>query len=167
VIAAAVLIINRAGRAILIRNASTILACIMIGGYIVQCNWISTVNYLNTVAHYTTLTQILARIRSLPDDNKWDGKRIIVIGKYDMRPSYPFRSATGVAVEFIDASHMQHLAKLMRDDVTFTDVDKGMSKILEYVATRSPWPDPSSVGVVDGEGVLVLSKDKNSSNLDH
>jgi len=166
VIAAAVLIINRAGRAIPIRNASTILACIMIAGYIMQANWISTVNYLNTVAHYTTLTQILARIRSLPDD-KWDGKRIIVVGEYDMRPSYPFRSATGVAVEFIDASHMQHLAKLMRDDVTFTEVDNGMSKVLDYVATRSPWPHPSSVGVVDGEGVLVLSNDKHSSNLDH
>ncbi|MEN8131181.1 MAG: glucosyltransferase domain-containing protein, partial [Pseudomonadota bacterium] len=115
VIAGAVLIINRASRAVMISNASTILAFFLIAGYIMQCNWISTVNHLNTLAHYTTLTQVLARARSLPDTS-WDGKMIAVVGKYNTSSDYPFKTATGVAVKFMDAFHMQQLANLMRDD---------------------------------------------------
>ena len=157
VIAGAVLIINRAGRAVVIRNTSTILAFFLIAGYIMQCNWISTVNYLNTLAHYTTLTQVLARARSLPDKN-WDGKKIAVVGKYNMSSDYPFKSATGVAVSYMDAFHMQHLANLMRDDVSFVEADSTMPEVLEYAATHAPWPNPASVGVVNGMGVVVFSK---------
>jgi len=157
VIAGAVVIINRAGRTVAIRNASTVLAFFLIAGYIMQCNWISTVNYLNTLAHYTTLTQVLARARSLPDKN-WDGKKIAVVGKYNMSPDYPFKSGTGVAVSYMDAFHMQHLANLMRDDVSFVEADSKMPEVLEYAASHAPWPNPASVGVVNGMGVVVLSK---------
>ena len=70
-----------------------------------QCNWISTVNYLNTLAHYTTLTQVLARVRSIPDA-QWDGRKIAVVGRYDMSTDYPYKPATGVATKFMDAKHM-------------------------------------------------------------
>jgi hypothetical protein len=156
VIAGAVLIINRAARAVVIRNASAILAFFLIAGYILQSNWISTVNYLNTLAHYTTLTQVLARARSLPDKN-WDGKKIAVVGKYNMSSDYPFKSATGVAVSYMDAFHMQHLANLIRDDVSFVEADSTMPAVLEYAATHAPWPNPASVGVVNGMGVVIFS----------
>jgi hypothetical protein len=157
VIAGAVLIINRAGRTVIIRNISTIRAFVLIAGYIMQCNWVSTVNYLNMLAHYTTLTQVLARVRSLPEKN-WDGKKIAVVGKYNMSSDYPYKSATGVAVKFMDAFHMQHLANLMRDDVTFLEADNTMPEVLEYAATHPSWPNPASVGVVNGMGVVVFSK---------
>jgi hypothetical protein len=157
VIAGAVVIINRASRTVAIRNTSSLLAFFLIAGYIMQCNWISTVNYLNTLAHYTTLTQVLARARSLPDKN-WDGKKIAVVGKYNMSSDYPFKSATGVAVSYMDAFHMQHLANLMRDDVTFVEADSTMPAVLEYAATHAPWPNPASVGIVNGMGVVVFSK---------
>ena len=163
VIAGAVVIINRAGRAVIIRNLSTMLAVFLIAGYIMQCNWVSTVNYLNMLAHYTTLTQVLARARSLPDKN-WDGKKIAVVGKYNMSSDYPYKSATGVAVKFMDAFHMQHLARLMRDDVTFVDADSTMPEVLEYAATHAPWPNPASVGVVNGMGVVVFSKNNGASD---
>lgn len=161
-IAGAVMIINRAGH-IFIRNASTILAFFLIGGYIMQCNWISTVNYLNTLAHYSTLTQVLSRIRSLPDDD-WDGKKIVVLGSYKMSSDYPFKSATGVAVSFMDAGHMQYLSKLMRDDVTFVQANDTMPEVVEYASTHAPWPNPGSVGVVDGVGVVVFSKTTGTSD---
>lgn len=156
VIAGAVLIINRAARMVVIRNTSSILAFFLIAGYVMQCNWISTVNYLNTLAHYTTLTQVLARVRSLPDKD-WDGKKIAVVGKYKMASDYPFKSATGVAVSFMDSFHMQHLANLMRDDATFLEADSTMPEVLEYAATHAPWPNPASVGVINGMGVVVFS----------
>ncbi|MDH3947344.1 MAG: glucosyltransferase domain-containing protein [Gammaproteobacteria bacterium] len=156
VIAGAIMIINRAAHTA-IRNLSIILSFILISGYVMQCNWISTVNYLNTLAHYSTLTQVLARIRSLPGDG-WDGKDIVVVGKYKMSPNYPFKSATGVAVSFMDAIHMQHLANLMRDDVSFTEADNATPGALEYAAMNPSWPHPASVGVIDGTGVVVFSK---------
>jgi hypothetical protein len=121
-----------------------------------QCNWISTVNYLNTVAHYATLTEVLARLRSLPEGN-WDGKKVAVVGAYDMPSDFPFKPATGVATEFMDAIHMDRLARLMRDEVTFVQADQTLPKALEYAATHAAWPDPGSVGVVDGMGVIVFS----------
>jgi len=163
VIAGAVVIINRAGRTVAIRNASTVLAFFLIAGYIMQCNWISTVNYLNTLAHYTTLTQVLARARSLPDTN-WDGKKIAVVGKYKMSADYPFKSATGVAVSYMDAFHMQHLANLIRDDVKFVTADSTMPEVLEYAAMHAPWPNPASVGIVNGAGVIVFSKENKPSD---
>jgi hypothetical protein len=157
VIAGAVMVIARSGRT-LPRNASTLVGFVLIAGYVVQCNWISTVNYLNTLSHYTTLTQVLARLRALPDAH-WDGKTVAVVGSYDMPSDFPFKNATGVATEFLDARHMDQLARLMRDEATFVEADKTMPKVLEYAATHAPWPDPGSVGVVDSIGVVVLSKD--------
>jgi hypothetical protein len=162
VIAGAVMIINRAAHTA-IRNFSIILSFILIAGYVMQCNWISTVNHLNTLAHYSTLTQVLARIRSLPGDD-WDGKNIVVVGKYKMSSNYPFKSATGVAVSFMDAFHMQHLANLMRDDVSFTKTDNATPETLEYAATLPVWPHPASVGVIDDTGVVVFSKTEELAN---
>ena len=157
VIAGAVMIINRAGHTI-VRNSSIVLAFFLIAGYVMQCNWISTVNYLNTLAHYTTLTQVLARVRSVPNE-QWDGKNIAVVGSYNMSSAYPYKGAVGVATDFMDAKHMQNLADLMRDDVTFVQADHTTPNALKYAAKHSPWPHPESVGVVDGKGVVVLSKD--------
>lgn len=160
-IAGTVMIINKAGH-VLLRNLSIILAFFLIGGYILQCNWISTVNYLNTLAHYTTLTQVLSRIRSLPEVD-WDGKKIAVVGSLDLPSDYPYKNATGVANEFMDAKHMQHLANLMRDNVQFISADSKTPEALEYAATHPIWPHPKSVGVVKGTGIVVLSKDNPQS----
>ena len=156
VIAGAVMIVNRAGH-VLTRNLSIVTATFLVAGYIMQCNWISTVNYLNTMAHYSTMTQLLSRIRALPAEN-WDGRKIAVVGNYDMHSDYPFKSATGVAVEYMDAVHMQNLAKLMREDVSIVEADVTTPGALEYAATHPSWPHPASVGVVDGMGVVVFSK---------
>lgn len=156
-IAGGVMVLQIGGK-ILARNLSAIVTAFLIAGYVLQCNWISTVGYLNTLAHYTTLTQILTRLRALPDAG-WDGKRIVVVGRYDMNSEYPFRGATGVASEFLDPPHMQSLARLMRDEASFVAADRAPPEVLEYAATRIPWPHPSSVGVVNGLGVVVLSKE--------
>jgi hypothetical protein len=140
-----------------VRNLSIVFSMLLIAGYVLQCNWISTVNYLNTTAHFATLTQVLARVRSIPDA-RWDGKKIVVVGRYDPPSDYPFKLAAGVATKFMDAQHMENLARLMRDEATFVAADETMPKVLEYAATHSPWPDPGSVGVVDGMGVVVFSK---------
>jgi hypothetical protein len=132
-------------------------AFLLIVGYVAQCNWISTVNYLNTLAHYTTLTEVLARLRSLPDAH-WDGKRVAVVGAYDMPSDFPFKPATGVATEFMDALHMDRLARLMREEAVFVQADQATPKALEYAASHAPWPDPGSVSVVDGMGVIVFSR---------
>jgi hypothetical protein len=163
VIAGCVMLIMRAGN-VLIRNLSTVLAAFLIAGYIVQCNWISTVNLLNTQAHYSTLTQILSRIRSLPDTN-WDGKKAVVFGSHKMWAGYPFKPATGVASDFMDANedatpnHMQALAHLMRDDITFLSADQATPAAQAFAASHPIWPHPDSVGVVDGMAVVVLSKE--------
>jgi hypothetical protein len=158
VVAGAVMIIMRAG-SILIRNATILLTVFLLAGYLLQCNWISTVNYLNNLAHFNTLTQMLARIRSVPDA-QWDGKKVIVVGRYHMQQAYPFKGATGVATQFLDPKHMQQLALLMRDEIVFVPADSTTPKALEYAASHDPWPNPASFAVVDGTGVLVLSKDQ-------
>ena len=81
-----------------------------------------------------------------------------------MNSDYPYKSATGVAVSFTDAFHMQHLANLMRDDVSFIKVDDATPEALEYAATLPAWPHPASVGVIDGTGVVVLSEMEDSAN---
>lgn len=161
VIAGSVMIINRPG-VIVIRNLSIVLCFFLIGGYVLQCNWISTVNSLNTLAHYTTMTQVLSRIRSLPDTN-WDGKKIVVVGNYNMPSDYPYKSAVGVATEYIDAIHMQHMANLMRDDVTFFEANSTMPEVMKYAATHTPWPHPDSVAVINGTGVVVFSNENGKS----
>jgi len=154
-IAGAVTMINRAGST-LARNAAIATSFILLWGYALQCNWISTVNQLNTQAHFLTMTQMLARVRTLPDAD-WDGRHIVVVGSYDMPSDYPYLPATGVATEFINAGHMQHLTNLMRDEARFVAADASMPKVLEYAANHKAWPDPESVAVVDGKGVVVLS----------
>ena len=156
VIAAAVMVALQLGGG-LIRNASAFVAALLIMGYVMQCNWISTVNYLNTQAHFTTMTQILTRLRALPDQN-WDGRTVAVVGHYNMPSNFPFKPATGVASEFMDSVHMTLLARLMRDEANFVEADKTMPMVMEFAATRKPWPSPQSVGIVNGVGVVVLSK---------
>jgi hypothetical protein len=121
-----------------------------------QCNWISTVNLLNTQAHFTTTTQILTRLRALPNQ-AWDGKAVAVIGSYDMPSTFPFYPATGMASEYITPTHMTLLARLMRDEARFVKADGSMPRVMEFAASRQPWPHPQSIGVVDGVGVVVLS----------
>jgi hypothetical protein len=154
-VAGAVMITLRAGRTAA-RNLSMILAILLVGGYVIQCNWISTVNYLNTAAHFNTLTQVLARLRSLPDV-QWDGKKVAVVGRYEMPSGYPFKISAGVATKFMDAQHMNMMARLLRDEATFVEADPSMPSILEFAATHGQWPRPNSVGVVDGTGVVVFS----------
>ena len=154
-IAGTVMIVNRSAVGV-IRNASVVLASLLIGGYVLQCNWISTVNYLNTLAHFATTTQILACVRSIPDA-RWDGKTVAVVGQYDMSNDYPLTQYEAVAPRFMDAKHMERMARLMRDETNFVAADKTMPSILDYAKTHSPWPRPGSVGVVNGVGVVVLS----------
>jgi hypothetical protein len=156
VVAAAAMIVLRSGH-LLARNVAAAVVAVLVVGYVGQCNWISTVNYLNTQAHYATMTQILAGLRSLADEG-WDGRTIAVVGRLDMRRDHPFRPATGVATSFIDAGHMNQLARLMRDEATFVPADETMPKVLEYAAAHVPWPAPGSLGVVGGRGVVVLSR---------
>ena len=155
-IAASVLLILRTGRT-LVRNAALLLGTLLLVGYVMQCGWISTVSYLNTAAHYSTLTQILARLRALTDPG-WDGKTVAVVGRYDMPSEFPFKGATGVASEYMNPAHMNMLARLMRDEVQFRKADASMPGVLAFAASRRAWPSPGSVGIVDGVGVVVLSK---------
>ena len=101
-VAGTVMMVPRTGL-IAVRNLAIVVAAFLIGGYVIQCNWISTVNYLNTLAHLNTMTQVLARLRSLPDA-QWDGRKIAIVGAYDMSSDYPFRLSTGVANKFMDSS---------------------------------------------------------------
>ena len=155
VIAAGAMIVLRCGR-LLARNIAVLAAALLVAGYIVQCNWISTVGYLNTLAHYSALTQILAQLRSVPDA-KWDGTTIAVAGRYQMPNEYPLIPATGVATSFLDAPRMGMLARVMRERATFVAADESTPKVREFASTRPAWPRPGSVGVVDGVGVVVLS----------
>ncbi len=153
-IAGFVMIVNRAGP-VLVRNCSIALAIVLVAGYVIQCNWISTVNQLNTYAHYSTMSQILGRIKSLAE---WKGKKVVVVGTYDMPSEYPYKPATGVATEFIDATHMQELARLMREKIKIVPAEDSMTAIHEYAEHHSGWPNWDSVGVVEGVAVVVLSK---------
>lgn len=147
---------------IILRNLSIILTSILIAGYIIQCNWISTVNYLNTLAHYTTLNQVITRVRSLPEE--WDGKKVIAFGKYNMKQEYPYITTTGVATEYIGgkiSTSLNNLARLMRDEITFVTPAEQTSTqgVLEFAKSHPVWPHPKSVGVVDGVGIVIFSKD--------
>jgi hypothetical protein len=154
-IAGAVMIVMRSSRT-LPRNVSIIVTLFLVAGYVIQCNWISTVNYLNMFAHFETMTQVLARLRSLPDAG-WDGKKIAVIGRYEMPTTYPFTTRDAVAPKFLDANHMTYLARLMRDEATFVTADTTMPRVLDYARSHPQWPNPASVAVVDGMGVVVFS----------
>ncbi len=155
VIAGFVMIIQRAEQ-VAVKNLSAVLAMVLIFGYALQCNWISTVNYLNTQAHYSTMTQILSRIKSLDVEN-WRETKVVVVGSYKMPSDYPFKRATGVSTMFIDAIHMQKFARLLREDIEFVPAEENNQQVLDYAAKHAPWPSPSSVGMVNSLGVLVLS----------
>ena len=154
--AGAVMVIVRAGLPA-VRNVAILAAGFLIAGYVVQCNWISTVNYLNTQAHFNTLTQVLARLRTLPAAG-WDGRKVVVVGRYDMSSAYPFKLSTGVANKYMDPEHMTSVARILRDEATFVAADSSMPKVLDYASGHAPWPDPGSVAIIDGVGVVVFAK---------
>lgn len=158
VVAASILVVLKAAPNLL-RSAAAVLAAMILWGYLLQCNWISTVNELNTRAHFAMTTQVLARVRSVPDA-KWDGKKIAVVGEYDMRQDYPFIRATGVASEFMRAHHMNLMARLLRDEAVFVSAEPTMPGVMEFAAMSPQWPHPASVGVVNGVGVVVLGKNR-------
>lgn len=137
-------------------NGARILGVFLILGYLIQCNWISTVNLLNTQAHFHTLGQILARVRTLPAE-RWDGRTIVVAGELDMARTHPYRPATGVASRFMDAGHMDLMARLMREPVRFVPADATTPRALEYARTHRGWPAAESVTAIDGQAVVVLS----------
>lgn len=154
-IAGAVMILLRSART-LMRNVTIVVTMVLLAGYVIQCNWISTVNYLNMFAHFDTLTQVLARVRSLPDAG-WDGKKIVVVGRYEMPTTYPFTTRDAVAPKFLDATHMNYMARLMRDEATFVPADSTMPRVLDFARTHPQWPNPASVTVLDGVPVVVFS----------
>lgn len=156
VVSGLVMILLRAGP-ILTRNVSSLMSLILIGGYLIQCNWISTVCYLNTLAHYSAMTQILTRLRSLPAEG-WDGKTVAVVGKLKMYTDYPYLRTTGVAAEFLDAQHIGNFAHLLREDMMFIKAQQAPPAVQKYAESHAPWPNPDSIGVADGMAVLVLSK---------
>lgn len=155
VIGAAAMLSMRIG--MVSRTATALVAASLLAGYVAQCNWISTVNHLNTMAHFSTTTQILARVRSNADPS-WDGRTVAVVGSYDMPSSFPYKPATGVASRYMDPSHMTLMARLLRDEARFVKADQSMPKVMEFAATHAPWPSPQSVGFVEGTAVVVLSR---------
>jgi hypothetical protein len=52
---------------------------------------------------------------------------------------------------------MTYMARLMRDEATFVEADTTMPRVLEFARSHRSWPNPASVTVVDGMGVVVLS----------
>jgi hypothetical protein len=156
VVAGAVMVIARSGGA-LVRNGSLLAGLVLVAGYVAQCNWISTVSHLNTQAHISTLTQILARVRSLPSSD-WDGRTIIVVGEYKMDNDFPFRPSTGVASTFMRAYHMDRLARLLRDEARFVALGDAMQPLADAVAGHPAWPHPDSVGTYHDKAFVVLSK---------
>jgi hypothetical protein len=160
VIAGSLMIILRGAPGAL-RNAAGVVALAVISGYVLHCNWISTVNHQNTTAHFAQTTQILARIRALPAQ-QWDGNSIAVAGSLPLFGEYPFRKATGVATDFIDATHLQRLARLLRDNVKVLPIDEATPKAREAAAALPAWPDPGSVAIIDGMAIIVLGKPRRS-----
>jgi hypothetical protein len=154
VIAGALMIIVRAAPTLL-RNAAAVLAALLVAGYVIQCNWISTVNQQNTTAHFAQATQILARARSLPQAD-WDGNTIVVAGALRLFDDYPFRRTMGVASDFISASHLQYVARLLRDNARIVPIDEASPAVQAAAAQLPAWPHPGSVAVVDGVAVIAL-----------
>ncbi|MCS6786232.1 MAG: glucosyltransferase domain-containing protein [Thiobacillaceae bacterium] len=157
VVAGAAALILRHGRA-WAGNGTRLVALFLILGYIVQCNWISTVNLLNTQAHFHTLGQILARVRALPPQ-AWDGRTVVVVGRLDMAREHPYRPAIGVAPRFMDAAHMDRMARLLRDPVRFVAADEHTAWALDYARIHPTWPAAQSVTALHGRALVVLSQD--------
>lgn len=157
-IAGSLMLICRAAP-VVIRNVSTILAFFLVAGYVIQCNWISTVSYLNSAAHFSQATQILARVRSLPD-GQWDGRTIVVAGSLHLYDEYPFKRATGVSTDFLDARHLQRLTHLLRDKAKVMPVEEAAPAVRALAASLPAWPHPASVAIVDNVAVVALSAPK-------
>jgi len=145
-------------------NGARVFSIILILGYLVQCNWISTVNLLNTQAHFHTLGQILARLRSLPPD-AWDGQTVLVVGRYDMAREHPYKPATGVASRYMDAGHMDLMARLLREPIRFSSGDRH-PQANAYALSHPAWPAAQSVGALDGHAIVVLSLPAEGQALD-
>jgi hypothetical protein len=139
------------------RKAAALVATMIVAAYVLQCNWISTVNLQNTTAHFAQTTQILARVRSLPD-TQWDGNTIVVAGSMRLFNDYPFRKATGVSSDFINPSHLQHAARLLRDQAKVVPLAEASAPVQQAAAAMPPWPRPGSVAVVDGVALVVLGQ---------
>jgi hypothetical protein len=157
VVVAGFLMIGLRAGPIMLRNLAGLLAFLLLCGYLIQCNWISTVGYLNTVAHYSTMNRILTQIDTLPVAG-WDGKTVAVQGVHAMYSDYPYKKATGLASEFIDAAHMQLISRLLRKDLNIIDMRHAPAVAREHAAKQAAWPLPGSLGVAGGVAVLVLSK---------
>jgi hypothetical protein len=154
VVAGCLMLIQRAGTT-LVRNASAIVALLVVAGYLIQCNWISTVNYLNTLAHLSQTAQILAKVRSLPS-HEWDGRTIVVAGSLHLYDEYPFRRTTGIATDFVATPHLQHLVNLLRDSAKILPI-QSVAPELQALASRLPaWPHPASVAISNGMAVVNL-----------
>jgi hypothetical protein len=151
---AALVVLRSAGTAA--RNGALAAGAVLLAGYVVQCNWVSTVNLLNTQAHMAAVTQVLARVRALPAEG-WDGRTIAVVGRYDMTGDFPYRGATGVASEYLGARHMNFIARLLRDEARFVEPDSAPPGVAAFATGRPAWPHSDSVGIVGGVAVVVLS----------
>ena len=156
VIAGAFAIVARCAGAI-VRNAALVTAVLIVYAYLVQANWMATVNQLNWAAHQLTMSQILGRIDSLPRD-AWDGKTVAVYGKLELVDTYPYRKQTGIAVSFIDEEHFQRFSRLLRQEVQVV-TSKEMSADLRRTVEGLPtWPAAGSVQLVGNMAVVVLSR---------
>jgi hypothetical protein len=161
-IAGSLMIVLRSAPALL-RNVAVVVAALVVAGYVIQCNWISTVNHQNSVAHFAQATQILARVRAIGDP-RWDGTTIVVSGSMKLLEEYPFLRATGVASDFVRATHLQYLTRLLRDDVKVIPIEEASPAAQAAAATLPAWPNPQSVAIVDGVAVVVLGKSTSMSN---
>ena len=139
-----------------VRSISILLCGALIWGFTVQCNWISTVGYLNHQAHFSLTNRILARLDALPAD-AWDGRSVAVFGRYAMPAEYPFLKATGIAPDFVDSDHMYFLARILRDKTSFIETDSAPAAAKEYALSHKPWPHQDSVGIAGGVAVVILS----------
>lgn len=154
-VAGSLTVLLRAGH-MWLRNGTVALGTLLIAGYLIQCNWISSVGHLNTLAHYSTATQVLSRLNTLPTEG-WDGRTVAVFGGYGMHSGYPFKRATGIASEFIDVGHFKNFAMLLRDGRTYLTGDEAPASVQAHAATLPSWPKPDSIGIVEGMAVVVLS----------
>ncbi len=144
VVSACIAIVLRTGK-IILRNLTIVTSIFIIAGYIEQCNWISSINYLNSQAHYATLTQILARIRSLEDkESNWDGKKAFIFGSYEMPEYRIFKKAAGVAPNFIRPQEIQDFSHVLRDEMIFLNKDQVSPRVIQFVSERPSWPHPAS-----------------------
>ena len=71
----------------------------------------------------------------------------------------PATEAAAEASEYLRAFHMDRIARLLRDEATFVVPDPKMAAVRAFAAAHPAWPSPQSVGIVDGMGVVVLSRE--------